>query len=360
MARVLVIEDEAPLRETLVSYLHRDGHEVVAASNGREALQRSLSTLPDVLVADWMLQNHLHGLHLSETFRAVKPGLQTILITGYPSDDLEAESQRSGVFELLEKPFGLEDLRRAVSRAVGADPRRGRARPIAAVEADEDGVMGFQSQRARELLASVGPAGAPQRLSDWLAPEDLGRVLDAAPEWVEVQPLGSEETWLVQGRRRSEARRVLLVLVPGAEAALRHDPRVRILLDERPRAHPALPERGPVVVIEREDAVRRLLVSQLERLGVLCYPTDDLEAALRLLAGEPQVDVVLVDFSLAGPDVASWVDRIRAVRPEARVIGTGGAGSEPELRDRTGVESVLPKPWRLSDLLALLAGDAPV
>ncbi len=95
---------------------------------------------------------------------------------------------------------------------------------------------------------------------------------------------------------------------------------------------------------------------KLERVGAICYPSDDLPSALRLLAAEPRAATVLVDFALAGGEMANWVAQIRAVRPEASIIGTGGVGAESELLAQ-GVAAVLRKPWRIHDLLEAIQGQ---
>ena len=80
MATVLVVEDEDLLRETLSRYLGYEGHDVIAAASGYEAMEAGFDAEPDVLIADWMLKDHIHGLHVSEVFRALNPELSTILI----------------------------------------------------------------------------------------------------------------------------------------------------------------------------------------------------------------------------------------------------------------------------------------
>ena len=58
----------------------------------------------------------------------------------------------------------------------------------------------------------------------------------------------------------------------------------------------------------------------------------------------------MIDFALAGAEMPRWVEQIRAVRPEATLIGTGGVGAEGDLLAQ-GVARVLRKPWRINDLL---------
>jgi DNA-binding NtrC family response regulator len=143
----------------------------------------------------------------------------------------------------------------------------------------------------------------------------------------------------------------LAVFCPLEEEQRRSDPRMRMLLEERGRsAEPNLQNPGPVIVIERDGVVRRLLTSQIERVGAICYPSDDLPSALRLLAAEPRAETVLIDFTLAGAEMCDWVEQIRVIRPEAILVGTGGVGAESDLLAQ-GVSRVLRKPWRIMDLV---------
>jgi DNA-binding NtrC family response regulator len=131
---------------------------------------------------------------------------------------------------------------------------------------------------------------------------------------------------------------------------------VRILLDVRAGTSTrTLQDHGPVIVVERDGFVRRLLVSQIERVGAICYPSDDLASALKLLSAEPRARTILVDFALAGPDMKSWVSQIQAVRPDASIIGTGGVGPESDLLAQD-VAAVLRKPWRINGLMDAIDG----
>ena len=364
MATVLIVEDEDVLRETLSSFLTRQGHDVIAAASGYEALEVGFDASPDVLVADWMLKNHIHGLHVSAVFRALHPRLNTVLITGFPSRDLLEESDRCGITRLLEKPFDLRDLDEAVSSALAHPneaPELGPA--IAAVSVDSAGAIQFSSERAQQIFAAAHLPSTPSRLADVFDGETLALVESAESDWVSIRPRGrnapnnapnNAPEWLIRSRRRAGRSGWLVVLCPREEEQRRSDARMRILLDERGGSlKRTLVDRGPVVVIERDGVVRRLLVAQIERAGALCYPSDDLKSALRLLEAEPRVRSVLIDFALAGSEMSSWVAQVRAHRPDVHLIGTGGIGAESELLAR-GVSRVLRKPWRINDLIDAL------
>lgn len=361
MATVLIVEDEDSLRETLSRYLVHEGHEVIAAASGYEALEAGFDAAPDVLIADWMLKNHIHGLHVSEVFRALHPGLNTILITGFPSRDLLEESDRCGVARLLEKPFDLADLQEAVQGALTrpGDPATEAGAPIAAVAIASDGTLQYASPRANELLGLDARSEGPVDIDALIAGDARSLLARAEAGWVEVEPRGVPgERWMMRARRRPGAVGWLTVFSPRDEEQRRNDPRMRILLDVRGgTAAGTLVDHGPVLVIERDGVVRRLLVSQIERLGAICYTSDSLDSSLRLLAAEPRARTVMIDFTLAGEEMSDWVRQIRHVRPEALVIGTGGIGAEADLLAQ-GAERVLRKPWRINDLLTAIRGDS--
>ncbi len=358
MATVLIVEDEDSLRETLSRYLVHEGHKVFAVASGYEALDVGFDVSPDVLIADWMLKNHIHGLHVSEVFRALHPRLNTILITGFPSRDLLEESVRCGVSSLLEKPFDLKDLHDAVDGALsGSSTGDSLGPPIAAIAVGTGGRLEFASQRAQELFAAAKISNDVQHVAEIIGGDPLGLLAASEEDWVEVQPFAAgEDSWLMRSRRRPGNVGWLAVFCPREEEQRRSDPRVRILLDVRSEMTArSLENHGPVVVIERDGVVRRLLVSQIERVGAICYPSDDLPSALRLLSAEPRAQTVLVDFALAGPEMDSWVDQIHAIRPGASIIGTGGVGAESDLLLK-GVDRVLRKPWRINNLLDAIEG----
>jgi len=115
--RVLVVDDEKQYCENLSLCLTGEGYEVATACTSDEAIDLGKDFCPDVLVADWMLRSDDDGLDVSRCLRSQLPKLETVLITGYPSIELHADARRSNVFEVLEKPFELDDLLSVVQYA---------------------------------------------------------------------------------------------------------------------------------------------------------------------------------------------------------------------------------------------------
>ncbi|MBW2271511.1 MAG: response regulator [Deltaproteobacteria bacterium] len=121
MAKILVVDDEAGYRLNLGRVAAREGHQVEAAGDPDCALELARSFAPDVLIVDWMLSGGADGLDLASSLRGLNDELTVVLISGYPSAQLQTRADEVGVFELLSKPFDLsalqDTLRRATARA---------------------------------------------------------------------------------------------------------------------------------------------------------------------------------------------------------------------------------------------------
>jgi CheY-like chemotaxis protein len=121
--RILVIDDEAVVRDLLVRVLSDVGHEVIAVETGEAALQQLAARPFDILVVD----KNLPGISGIEVLRLVKsnyPRLRAIMITAYPSPASEADAAALGVHSYVTKPFGILSIASAVDSALEA----GRAR----------------------------------------------------------------------------------------------------------------------------------------------------------------------------------------------------------------------------------------
>ncbi len=123
MARILIVDDEVSYRRTLTAICRRAGHESCAATTGPEAIEVARKFEPDLLIADWGLAGAFDGLELGRRLQIEKAELQVVLITGYSAQGLgEIEAPR--LFAILEKPFGVEDVRNTLSAALESGDSR--------------------------------------------------------------------------------------------------------------------------------------------------------------------------------------------------------------------------------------------
>jgi DNA-binding response OmpR family regulator len=118
MARVLVVDDERDVVELVKFLLERDGHKVIEAFNGREALEKAYAELPDLIILDIMMpemDGYTVNARLTETESTKK--IPVIILT--------AKGQMRDVFEMasnvafyMEKPFDPKHLREKIQEVL--------------------------------------------------------------------------------------------------------------------------------------------------------------------------------------------------------------------------------------------------
>ncbi|HVY57966.1 MAG TPA: response regulator [Xanthobacteraceae bacterium] len=121
MARVLVAEDEDALRSFIVRALGEDGHEVVGAADGAEALDRltRATTRFDLLLADIRMPV-MDGIALALAAARDRPELTILLMTGYADQRERAYGLDAIIHDVMTKPISLDDLKSAVRKALAA------------------------------------------------------------------------------------------------------------------------------------------------------------------------------------------------------------------------------------------------
>jgi len=124
MARILVVDDDDQVREMLRTMLERDGHEVLDAVNGIEAIALYRMTHSDLVITN-ILMPEKEGLETIRELCAEFPGVKIIAMSGGgqhgTSSYLEA-ARAFGAVETLPKPITRAQLRKAVDAALHQTP----------------------------------------------------------------------------------------------------------------------------------------------------------------------------------------------------------------------------------------------
>lgn len=105
-ARILILEDDAALRELLATVLEDEGFKVEAAAGGEDAVEAALQETPDMVVLDVRMQG-LDGLSALALMRSHLEEAAVLVITGYASEADSVRALRLGVSDYLHKPFEL-------------------------------------------------------------------------------------------------------------------------------------------------------------------------------------------------------------------------------------------------------------
>jgi PAS domain S-box-containing protein len=120
---ILLVEDEAGVRELARTILVRKGYTVLVAADPREALAivDSHQGVIDVLVSD-VVMPVLSGPELARRILMSRPGIKTLFLSGYTEELINSEGRLSGMDGFLSKPFTAEDLARKVSEITSSAP----------------------------------------------------------------------------------------------------------------------------------------------------------------------------------------------------------------------------------------------
>jgi DNA-binding NtrC family response regulator len=116
-ATILVVDDERNIREGLRRALEFDGHAVLTAADGREALSVLANEEIDLVIADLRMPR-LSGDQLLKQVAERHPTVRVIILTGHATVEVAVQAMRDGAYDFLEKPVNLERLGLLVERAL--------------------------------------------------------------------------------------------------------------------------------------------------------------------------------------------------------------------------------------------------
>ncbi len=124
MARIVVAEDEEPLRSFVARALTLDGHDVTTAADGAEALDIIVRHEGrfDLLLADIRMPV-MDGIALALAAARDYPAMTVLLMTGYADQRERAHGLDALIHDVISKPFTLSQIRAAVTEALRTDDR---------------------------------------------------------------------------------------------------------------------------------------------------------------------------------------------------------------------------------------------
>ncbi len=108
-ARILLVDDEEAILQTMRSILETEGYAVETASGGREALELFRQTSCDVALCDVKMQG-MDGIELLVALREIAPELPVIMLSGHGTIDTAVESLKKGAYDYIQKPLDLNRL----------------------------------------------------------------------------------------------------------------------------------------------------------------------------------------------------------------------------------------------------------
>jgi DNA-binding NtrC family response regulator len=116
LKKILVVDDEAPLREILQKGLTQmGGYLVEVAQNGQEAIEKIEKDIFDLILTDLMMPE-MDGMELLKMIKGTRPEMPVIMMTAYGSIDTAVEAMKTGANDYITKPVDLRDLLLRISK----------------------------------------------------------------------------------------------------------------------------------------------------------------------------------------------------------------------------------------------------
>jgi len=162
---VLVVDDEADIRELVAGILADEGYAVRTANDSESALAAVRARKPALLILDiWMAGGGMDGLELLDLVKGLDGDLPVIMISGHGNIETAVSAIKRGAYEFLEKPFKSDRLLLVVERALEAANLRRENRRLRTQAITPEGMTGksMAAQQLRQMIVKL--AGANSRV----------------------------------------------------------------------------------------------------------------------------------------------------------------------------------------------------
>lgn len=110
---ILIVDDEAIVRESIRDWLQDAGYQVSTATSGEEATQIVDKQDFGIIIIDVRLPG-MNGIKLLQAIKQVKPEIKSIVITAYPTAEYAAEAKKLGAIDYLIKPVAPDELEQLI------------------------------------------------------------------------------------------------------------------------------------------------------------------------------------------------------------------------------------------------------
>jgi two-component system nitrogen regulation response regulator NtrX len=199
-ADILVVDDEADIRDLVSGLLEDEGHSCRVASSSEEALAGIRARKPSLIVLDiWMQGGGMDGLELLDIIKTLDADLPVVMISGHGNIETAVSALKRGAYDFIEKPFKSDRLVVVIERALEAASLKRENRRLRAQAMTPTGLIGRSAaaQVLRTTISKVAPANSRVLIS---GPPGSGKELvarqihDASPraraEFVAISAAG--------------------------------------------------------------------------------------------------------------------------------------------------------------------------
>jgi two-component system nitrogen regulation response regulator NtrX len=212
---ILIVDDEADIREIVSGILSDEGHGTRTAKNSDDALAAISARRPTLVFLDiWLQGSRLDGMQLLKIIKAENPMLPVVMISGHGNIETAVAAIKLGAYDFIEKPFKADRLVLVAERALEASRLKRELNELRTRGGTVHRLIGHSTavNQLRQVIERIGPAnsrvlvtgalGAGKELAARLIHEASARasgpfvVLNSAtiaPETMEIELFGTED-----------------------------------------------------------------------------------------------------------------------------------------------------------------------
>jgi len=156
MAKILIVDDEHSILESLDMFLAEKGHAVHTAASGLEGLEKCGELEPDVLILDIRLPD-LNGLEVLDRVQADGCGTKVIMMTAFHDMETTIQAMKRGAYDYIHKPLDADEVEKSVNRALRILEADRESPTLAKVKIPEgQEVIIGKSEGMREIFKMIG------------------------------------------------------------------------------------------------------------------------------------------------------------------------------------------------------------
>ena len=167
-AYILIVDDEADIRDLVAGILDDEGHRTRTAAGSDEALAAIESRRPHLVFLDiWLQGSRLDGLQVLDLIKAGHPDLPVVMISGHGNIETAVAAIKSGAYDFIEKPFKADRLILVAERALEASRLKREVRDLKVRSGQASRIVGASVavNQLRQTIERVAPTNARVMIS---------------------------------------------------------------------------------------------------------------------------------------------------------------------------------------------------
>ena len=160
---ILIVDDEADIRELTAGLLEDEGYQTRKVANSDEAMSAIVSCRPSLVLLDiWLQGSELDGIEILETIQSDYPGVPVVMMSGHGNIETAVTAINLGAYDFIEKPFNSDRLLVITARALEASRLRRENEELRQRAGTENELIGksVAINQVRQSIEKVAPANS--------------------------------------------------------------------------------------------------------------------------------------------------------------------------------------------------------